>query len=109
MSSIYSILIDLGVLGFFGLLYYWWQKRRIIRASVYEVKESVQEFLYDLHSYLEKNKSAKEYSLLDDYARNLEAAANTDDLGQMKVAVMQRPIELPQHLYNSLEEIEKLF
>ncbi len=59
MNTFYSILVDLGVLGFFGFLYYWWQKRRIIRASVYEVRENVQEFLYDLHSYLEKNKSLR--------------------------------------------------
>ncbi len=58
---------------------------------------------------LKRTRASDCYSILDDYARHLEAAANTDDLGQMKVVVMQRPIELPRELYNSLGEIEGLF
>lgn len=109
MSGVYSILIDLGVLGAFGFLYYWLQKRRIIKASTLEIQERIQELLYDLHSYLEKHKSASFYSELDNYAVELERAANTHDLGEMRLAVKAAPQRLPDNLKAELNSIEELF
>ncbi|MEX1099722.1 MAG: hypothetical protein WEB87_04810, partial [Bacteriovoracaceae bacterium] len=72
MENFYSIVVDLGVLAFFGLLYYLFQRRRIIKASTREIQERIQEFLYELHSFLEKNKGKSIYSELDQYALKLE-------------------------------------
>lgn len=109
MSAFYSILIDLGILGFFGLLYYWFQRRRIIRASVLEVQDRIQEFLYDLHAFLDKNKNASFYTDLDAFALNLEKAANTHDLKEMRVALSNIPPGLPSEFQKELSSIEALF
>lgn len=109
MSWFYSILIDLAVLGFFGFLYYMWQRRRIIKHSVFEIQNRLQDFLYDLHSYLEENKNKSFYSELDAFARSLELAANTNDLSAMKLALSKSPESMPSELSEDLERIEKLF
>lgn len=109
MEKFYSILIDLAVLGFFGMLYYFIQKRRIIKASVLEVQAAVQEFLYELHSFLERNKSANYYKELDDFARKLETAANSNELDYMQTALNRIPANLPEKLKNDLRAIKELF
>lgn len=109
MSAFYTILLDLSVLAFLGGLYYFFQKRRIIKASTLEIQDSVQEFLYELHSFLEENKTAPFYEELNSFALNLEAAANTNDLGNMEAAVRQTPKDLPKNLQEELDNIGRLF
>lgn len=109
MEKFYSILIDLGVLGLFGLLYYILQRRRILRASSFEAKERIQEFLYNLHSFLDGKESSKSYAALDGYARELESAANESDLKILEQKIREMPGELPQDLREELKSILNIF
>lgn len=109
MQNLYAILIDLGVLGLFGLLYYFFQRRRIIKSSTLEVQDNIQELLYELHSFLEKNKDASFYAELDGFALRLEEAANTHDLSTMRATVEDHPESLPPRFKENLKAIKELF
>lgn len=108
MNQFYSILIDLGVLGFFGLLFYIIQKRRILKHSAYEIREQLQKFIFDLHVYLDDKKNETFYRELDEYAQNLEALLPDENILQLKERLTP-PSSLPEEMKQEIGQIQKLF
>ena len=108
MSSFYSILIDLGVLCFFGLLFYWYQKRRIIRNSTYEIQVGLQKLIYDLHNYLDQKESEEYYQELNTYTEKLEQLIQSPSLIYEKDQ-LNPPNSFPIELKDDLYKIQELF
>ena len=108
MTSFYSILIDLGVLAFFGLLFYYFQRRRIIKHSKYEIRELLQKFIFDLHVYLDDKQRESDYKKLNQYAEDLEKLLPREDILNLKDQLTP-PKELPENMQREIEQIIQLF
>jgi hypothetical protein len=108
MDTVYSILIDLGVLCFFGFLFYLFQKRRIIRNSTYEIQVGLQKFIYDLHSYLDQKESEDYYQELNNFAQVCEEVLESPNILEEKER-LNAPHSLPSELKESLNKILELF
>lgn len=108
MENVYPILIDLGVLGFFGFLFYFFQRRKILRNSSYEIKQRLQKFIFDLHEFLDGKNEQDFYSVLNTYALNLETVLNSENILDEKNSLIA-PQALPEELKEEIESILKLF
>ena len=108
MESAYPILIDLGVLGFFGFLFYFLQRRKILRNSTYEIKNRLQKLIFDLHVYLDGKNEQVFYSELNTYALTLESTLKSENILKEKDSLIA-PASLPEELSQELSEIMKLF
>jgi len=75
--------IDLGVLAFFGFLYYIWQRKRIISVSREYIFNDLHEFNFDVNKYAEANKSSPTYQLLNKFTNNLDSALKEENLEQV--------------------------
>ncbi|MCO4755674.1 MAG: hypothetical protein KC478_14425 [Bacteriovoracaceae bacterium] len=109
MATFYSLLFDIGVLAFFGLLYYTWQKNRIIKASTAQIRADLSDFIYELHEYLDGKEGSNDYAALNDFATELEQAIETPSLESMKNKVDKAPKALPEKLQLELDRISALF
>lgn len=72
MDSWMNFIFELGVLCFFGFLYYFFQKRRIIRVDTEEIFFQINEIIYDLNNYLDGKESEESYQKLNNLTKDLE-------------------------------------
>lgn len=108
MENVYPILIDIGVLGFFGFLFYFFQKRRIIRNSTYEIQHRLQKVIFDLHTFLDGKNEQVFYSELNAYAETLEKIISSDNILEQKECLTP-PQNLPDEIKAEIIEIINLF
>lgn len=109
METFYSILIDLGVLTFLGLLYYLWQRRRIIVYSTQEITGELQDFLYHFHSYLQEHQNEEYYTELNAFALSIEESLQTQELALIQRSLNNAPSSLPEEFQKIINQIHKLF
>ena len=55
MKHLWTILIEFAFLGLLGVLYYYYQKRKIMKQDREDIYASLKEMLADLQEELEKN------------------------------------------------------
>lgn len=77
METWLKILIDITVLSFLGLLYYFYQKRRILRVSFNQVINDLESFRLELNEYLEMHSSN---TIGQNFCDKFENAFNQQDL-----------------------------
>ncbi|MBC75446.1 MAG: hypothetical protein CME64_05460 [Halobacteriovoraceae bacterium] len=109
MDNFYSILIDIVVLGFFGLLYYTWQKGRIIKASKAQIKAEISDLIYELHEYLDGKEQTSEYQELNSFALALEKCTEQEEFGPMERCLSSSPNQLPARFRADISKIKALF
>jgi len=108
MNMVYSILIDIGVLAFFGVLFYLFQRRRILRNSAYEIKDGIQKLTFDLHHFLDDKKNESFYNELNEYALKLEGLLDSMNIHEQRDQ-LQAPKSLPSELKEQLDKVISLF
>ncbi len=80
MSTWTHVAIDLGLLCFFGFLYYLWQKKRIIRVSKEYILIDLNEFNLNINEYADEHKDSANYQLLNSFTNKLEDAIKIESL-----------------------------
>lgn len=65
--------IEMGILGFFALLYYLIQRRRITHYHHDEVVEQYALWIYDYHHFLDSIKGQPEYEILNAFVTDIES------------------------------------
>lgn len=85
MAQLESILWEFLLLGFLGLLYYLYQRNKILSPkSPSDLMSGVEwsSYIYELHSFLEKEQKKASYRELNENALRLEDAYLHKDLSQ---------------------------
>lgn len=72
MDTWLHILVDLSILSFFGVLYYFYQKRRIIRTSYEDIIENLDKFRYELNEYTEHMSKQDSYTQIQNFNNKFE-------------------------------------
>lgn len=114
MAQLESIFWELLLLGFFGLLYYLYQRRKILSPkSPADLISGIEwsSYIYELHSFLEKEQAQASYEELNESALRLEDAYLHKDLSQFShhlLKIFDCPI-LSQEIKGKTQElIERL-
>jgi hypothetical protein len=98
MNTWINIAIDIGVLAFAGLLYYIYQRRRILRHSLFQIEDALDKFHYHTNEYAEEMMKTPEYDninsiceILDDYFqnKNLEQVLKISE----KISYLPNPLQ----------------
>jgi hypothetical protein len=74
------ILVDVSILAFFGILYYFYQKRRIIRISLEDIVENLDSFRFKLNEYTESKSNSSDYSLIQSFNNKFEELYQSQSL-----------------------------
>lgn len=72
MDTWLHILIDLLILSFFGILYYFFQKKRIIRISLEDILENLDSFRFKLNEFTESKKNSPDYLSIQSFNNKFE-------------------------------------
>jgi hypothetical protein len=81
-----QILVDISILLFFGVLYYFYQKRRIIRVSLEDIVENLDSFRLQLNEYTENKVGSSNYLSIQSFNNEFEKLYQAEDLlGYLKL------------------------
>lgn len=106
MESLTNIIIDLLVLSFFALLYYFYTRRRIIHSMEFEFQEKLGEIIYLIHEFLESNKQIESFNEINSFVNDLEVLITKDQSNFPKN--LNIPKDLPTDIQNEFEILFKL-
>lgn len=104
MESWLNIIIDIGVLAFIGLLYYFFQKRRIIKVTHEMIIQDLSEYRLKVNEFIEQKVKSKELNKLQEFADLLDKIYQTQDLESFHHLIQYQDI-LSQKLSNQLSEL----
>jgi uncharacterized membrane protein YgaE (UPF0421/DUF939 family) len=108
-TKLYAILIEIGLLCVLGILYYFFQKRRILKHAKNELLYAFEDFLYDLNVFLEENKTDQSYQQIQKFIEDTEVFVSqqkTEKLCQyLKENDFNAPNEQLAQTWNSIKEI----
>jgi hypothetical protein len=79
-EKLLAIALEIGLLAFLGLLYYLFQKRRILKHAKNELIFALEDFLYDINCHLEENKNTQDNSTLQDFVKEAESYLERKDI-----------------------------
>lgn len=98
MHWLLGIAIDLAVLSFLGWLYYFFQKKRILKSYKLNFNHRKEDFLLELHSTIENNNDNENENIkaLNLFAQDVEKANSVTDL---------KSISTPSNLDQRLKEL----
>lgn len=92
MSNFLAIFWEMAILGFLALLFYFYQRRKILSPSKPQEmlnKSEWRQYLYELHCFLDENKEAPFYEELNDFALELEHAYINQDMPLFSQKLLQ--------------------
>lgn len=86
MDTFWTILIDIGVLSVFALIYYLIQRRRILTFSLEEIFIHADELIYLCHEQIDNLKKANEdnYQHLETFVEALEVELESEEVDSLK-------------------------
>lgn len=96
-DDIINIFIEVAAFCLLGLLYYIWQKKRILRADINDIFHQLDKLTYDLNHYLDANKNESFYN---DINKIIEDIEKEQDLARLKEHLLRIPIELSSEISN---------
>ncbi len=105
MDTWLTVLIELGVLAFFGLLYYIIQKRRILRKDKEDIFYLLEQLIYELHHFLEENKQQNFYSDLNKICLNLELQLENKTLNEIQSSLNQIDTPVPEKIQELINKL----
>ena len=80
MSTWLNILIDIGILSLIGLMYYFWQKKRIIRVSHEAIVHDLENFRLKLNEFVQSMVNNEGYQVLKNFSDQFEELFQTGDI-----------------------------
>lgn len=101
MSIWLNILIDIGILSCIGLLYYFYQKKRIIKNSYQFILENLQHFRYSLNEYVEQMNESDNYQALREFSDQFEVIYQNNELESFSGLLKKQQL-LSKELKNQL-------
>lgn len=72
MSIWLNILIDIGILSLIGLMYYYYQKKRIIRVSHENILSDLESYRFKVNEYVDARKNEENYQRLKEFSDHFE-------------------------------------
>lgn len=102
----FNLIIEMGVLAFLGLLYYFYQKRKIIRFDKEEIFELVGEVTYELNHFLEEKKEEAFYNTLNIFCTQLEECSENSSIQQLHEILKELPSNIPEKIKIKVQEIK---
>lgn len=89
MENIWKLAFELAFLSFLGLLYYFFQKKRIIKFTIEEIYIHADSLIYLCHEQIEKLKNAKgQYTELEEFVEAFEAEIELEEVDSLKVFML---------------------
>lgn len=104
-----NIAIDIGVLSFIGLVYYFYQKRRIIRISKEEILYALHEFRLKINEFADLSKDSSQYEQIKNFTDLFEnelQAQNLEGFLLLKNKASYLDSELSDKFHQILFKIE---
>lgn len=105
-STWLKILIELAVLSFFGFLYYFWQRKRIIRNDIYDIYEKLDEIIYNIEEFI-KDDSKNTNEDLKIFINEVEQALKTTNLKDVYLSIEKVNKNLPSEMETDLTLIQE--
>jgi len=75
-----NILIDISILAFVGLLYYFYQKRRIIQISKADILADLESYRLKLNEFAETQQEKHEFDLINELCEKVDDYCQTQNL-----------------------------
>ena len=111
----FNILIEIGFFLVLALLYYVYQKKKIIRFDKMEIFQMADEFSIKLNYFLDAHKAAPNYELLNQLCSEVEKAIEQNEfdklhplLGQMNELLPTELSTISSQLIETIENHNKL-
>jgi CRISPR/Cas system CSM-associated protein Csm2 small subunit len=101
-----KVLVDIGVLAFFALLYYLYQKNRIIYYSEKEFFQELESFIENLQQFLDNNQNMKDIEKYQDFLNSLAAFHNR--LPKKEDLLIEVPENFPKEFKDHFEHLKGL-
>ena len=99
----FNILIEVGFFLFLALLYYLFQKKRIIRADINDVFHKLEQLTYDLNHFLD---SYTDQQLVKDSNKVLDELEREEiTLPEIKQLLENLPANLPTEILQFRDEV----
>lgn len=99
----FNILIEVGFFLFLALLYYLFQKKRIIRADINDVFHKLEKLTYDLNHFLD---SSTDQQLVKDSNKVLDELEREEiTLPEIKQLLENLPANLPTEILQFRDEV----
>ncbi len=106
MDSWLNILFEMGVLLFFGLLYYVFAKRRIIHHDTSEIFFKLDKTIVELHEYLDGKEQEPTYEKLNNWVLRLEKSLESKSLIEIIELFEAVPPGLPEKTEQDVSELK---
>ena len=105
MSDMMRISLEMGLLTFLGVLYYLFQRGRIIRNDLAEIYHLIEKYIFHINDFLDDKKNESYYQELNAYAEKLERLNEAGDIHVLYSFLEKVPNGLPKELEADLETI----
>jgi hypothetical protein len=102
-----QILLELGVLCFFGFLYYLWQRRKIIRNDIYDIYQQLDHLVYNINEFLKEDNNAVDFKDLAQFNLALENAIKSDDLSSISKSVSTKVDKIPEEIQTDIAKLSE--
>lgn len=106
MDQWQKVVIDIAVLAFFALLYYLYQKNRIIYYSQKEFFQELESFLENIQLFLDNNQDMKDRDKYHDFINALEPYHHK--IPKKEDLVIDTPENFPEELKAHFEHLKGL-
>lgn len=101
------ILIEITFVLALAGLYYWFQRKRIIRFDILELYQEVDQILYKLNHFLDKKQKEALYPSLNSYLESLEKSLEDSELDQLYEQLKNPPSEVPFEIQQDIAQAKK--
>lgn len=101
----FNILIEIGFFLVLALLYYIYQKKKIIRFDKMEIFQMVDEFSIKLNYYLDAHKASQNYQPLNLLCSEIETAIELNEFDKLLPLLNQMKDKLPLELRDISSQI----
>ena len=101
-----KVAIEIGILAFFALLYYFFQSRKLTRFHNNETANQFALWIYDYHHYLDSIKDHPHYLALNSFVTDIEEINlknNAERIQLIEKIPTQMPLDFRERLQKILE------
>ncbi len=97
----WKILAELAFLALLAILYYFFQRHRILRNDKREIYKSLHEMIIDIHQFLEENQDIRHHDKITSFVADLEKFNEAKDYESLSLITKEAPSFLPNKFSDS--------
>ena len=106
-DTLLNILIEAGVLIFLGLVYYFWQRSRIIRNDLFETYSQLDKFFYDIEEFLKEDDNLNKYPKLSEQILEMKNFLDEKQLDRIYSHLSELNRSLPEMILKDIESLKE--